>query len=229
MRGTKKPLVTMRCQGVARLRWECRDGALADYEEVLPHAIDCRFSPRRVSTLRDADPASWDTPPHFVGSLAEMPTHFAGPMVVIVRATTTPRSANWAWDDAGVSATRPARLVFRLPTVALVMPAVLLFCVVPLGATGGWRLLMFLIPLAGLVWVVITRTTADAAGLRVSGLATRRSLSWAQIGRVELDGGRWVVVTDRAGRRTRLPMVLPGDLPRLVEVSGGAFDPAAPA
>ncbi|MGI8414914.1 MAG: PH domain-containing protein [Nakamurella sp.] len=128
-----------------------------------------------------------------------------------------------------MSSTRTARLVFRLPVVALVMPAVLLFCVVPLGATGGWRLVMFGIPLAALVWVVITRTTADAAGLRVTGLATRRRLSWTQIGRVELDGGRWVVVTDRGGRRTRLPMVLPGDLPRLVEVSGGAFDPAAPA
>lgn len=105
------------------------------------------------------------------------------------------------------------------------MPALLLFCTIPLGAVGGWWLLMFLIPLTGLVWVLITRTTVDSAGVRVSGLATRRSLPWQQIGRVELDGGRWVVVRERNGRRTRLPMVLSADLPRLAEASGGAFDP----
>lgn len=121
---------------------------------------------------------------------------------------------------------RRHRTVFRLPLMALVFPVLLLLCTIPLAGLGSWWNLMYLVPVLALVWAVTTRTTADTAGIRVSGLLRRRSIAWDQIDRLELDGPRWIVLVTRDGSRTRLPMVLTRDLPRLTARSGGklSFD-----
>lgn len=118
----------------------------------------------------------------------------------------------------------PRREVFRLPGIALIFPALLWFCVVPLASLGNWWLLMYLVPVMGLAWILLTRTEADADGLRVGTLRGRQSLGWDTIEHLELDGPRWLVAVQINGRRTRLPMVLPRDLPRLSTASGGALD-----
>lgn len=119
---------------------------------------------------------------------------------------------------------RTPRTTFRLPLMALLFPALLAVCVIPLAGVGGWWNLMYLVPVAGLAWILLTHTSADAEGVRVSGLLRRRTLPWSSIDRLELDGQRWVVAVERTGRRTRMPMVLTRDLPQLAEASGGAFD-----
>jgi hypothetical protein len=93
-----------------------------------------------------------------------------------------------------------------------------------MAGVGGWWNLMYLIPVLGLVWILVTNTKADQRGVRVSGLLTRRSIGWDRLSRLELDGPRWVVAVDTSGRRTRMPMVLTRDLPRLAAASGGAFE-----
>lgn len=118
----------------------------------------------------------------------------------------------------------PRRAVFRLPGIALIFPALLWFCVVPLASLGDWWLLMYLVPVVGLAWILLTRTTADPDGLRVGTLRGRQTLAWDTIEHLELDGPRWLVAVQQNGRRTRLPMVLPRDLPRLSTASGGALD-----
>ncbi|WP_051266847.1 PH domain-containing protein [Nakamurella lactea] len=123
---------------------------------------------------------------------------------------------------------RTPRTTFRLPPIALLVPALLLVCVIPMAGAGGWWNLTYLVPTLGLVWILVTRTTATPDGVRVSGLLTRRLLPWQRIDRLELDGQRWVVAAERNGRRTRLPMVLTRDLPRLAAASGGAFAFTAP-
>lgn len=123
---------------------------------------------------------------------------------------------------------RYSRTTFRLPPAALIVPVLLLFCVIPMAGVGGWWTLTYLIPILGLVWILVTNTKADQDRVRVSGLLTHRSIPWNRLSRLELDGPRWVVAVDPAGRRTRLPMVLTRDLPRLAEASGGAFEFTAP-
>lgn len=126
------------------------------------------------------------------------------------------------WDDGRMAS--PRREVFRLPGIALIFPALLWFCVVPLASLGGWWLLMYLVPVVGLAWILLTRTVADEEGLRVGTLRGRQTLGWDTIEHLELDGPRWLVAVQRNGRRSRLPMVLPRDLPRLSVASDGALD-----
>lgn len=120
--------------------------------------------------------------------------------------------------------TRSRPAVFRLPVAALIFPALLLFCVIPLAGIGDLWNLMYAIPALALIWTVLTYTAADAASVRVSGLTGRRTLPWERIEHVEVDGPRWVVAVARDGSRTRLPMVMTRDLPRLSALSGGVFD-----
>lgn len=114
-------------------------------------------------------------------------------------------------------------MTFRLPAIALLVPVLLLVCIIPMAGAGGWWNLTYLIPVLGLLWILLTHTSAGADGVRVSGLITRRFLPWERISRLELDGQRWVVAAEHNGRRTRLPMVLTRDLPRLAAASHGAF------
>lgn len=167
------------------------------------HTGNCKTPLVRVSTLRDRDLGCWNRSASigaWAAAAAEICEH--GPMP------------------------RRHRTVFRLPLMALVFPVLLLLCTIPLAGLGSWWNLMYLVPVLALVWAVTTRTTADAAGIRVSGLLRRRSIAWDLIDRLELGGPRWIVLVTRDGSRTRLPMVLTRDLPRLTARSGGklSFD-----
>jgi len=118
---------------------------------------------------------------------------------------------------------RPDRATFRLPAWALFLPIMLLFLITPLATVAaGWGVL-FIVPLVGLVWVLITRTTATGARLTTYGLLGRRRMDWVDLDRLEVRDSRWVVAVGTEGRRVRLPMVRQHDLRRLIEVSGGSL------
>lgn len=126
------------------------------------------------------------------------------------------------------------RVVFRLPPSSLIFAVVLLFCVIPLAGLGGWWTLMYLVPLGALTWTLLTRTVADPQGITVRTWRGVTKLSWQQVVNLELTEARWTVALDIRGQRTKLPMVLPRDLPALAAASGGAIrfempqqDPAA--
>jgi Bacterial PH domain len=118
---------------------------------------------------------------------------------------------------------RSDRATFRLPAVALFVPALLFFCIAPLATAGGWWALLFVVPVAALAWVLITRTTATEDRMTAHGLLGSRRMSWTDLDQLEFTDSRWAIAVAQDGRRLRLPMVRPRDLPRLTAVAGGTL------
>lgn len=117
---------------------------------------------------------------------------------------------------------RSDRAVFRLPGVALIIPFLLFVCVTPLANAGAaFWLALYVFPLGGLVYILLTRTVADSEMIRTTGLLGSRRIAWADLDGLEFHGTRWAIAVGSSGRRVRLPMVRPRDLPRLAQVSGG--------
>jgi hypothetical protein len=80
------------------------------------------------------------------------------------------------------------------------------------------------------VWVLITHTKATAERMTTYGLLGTRTMTWQELDQLELPDARWAIAVGQDGRRLRLPMVRPRDVPRLVAVSGGSLrlgDPAS--
>lgn len=132
---------------------------------------------------------------------------------------TTPAGADVTMDTM----TRPDRATFRLPTVALFVPVLLFFCIAPLATAGGAWALLFAVPALAVAWVIITRTSVTPDRLTAHGLLGSRRMSWTDLDRLEFKDSRWAIAVALDGRRLRLPMVRPRDLPRLTAVSGGGL------
>jgi len=115
------------------------------------------------------------------------------------------------------------RAVFRLPVVALLIPVVLAVFATPLATVGGGWIWLYVLPVLVLIYVVVTRTVADPTGVRTSGVTGVHRLTWTEMDGLEFSGSRWAVAVAHDGRRLRLPMVRPRDLPRLAAVSGGSL------
>jgi Bacterial PH domain len=122
-----------------------------------------------------------------------------------------------------VGMARSDRATFRLPLAALFFPALLTFCIAPLATAGGLWWLAFFVPLLALVWVVVTRTTATPTRVTAYGLLGARRMDWTEMDGLEFNQSRWAIAVGLDGRRLRLPMVRPRDLPRLAAVSGGSL------
>jgi len=118
---------------------------------------------------------------------------------------------------------RPDRAVFRLPAAALFLPILLLFCITPLATGAPWWGVLFAVPVGALVWVVITRTTATSVGVTAHGLLGSKRMAWTDMDGLEFRDSRWAIAVGTDGRRLRLPMVRPRDLPLLTSVSGGSL------
>ncbi len=134
-------------------------------------------------------------------------------------------------DMSSSEARRPQSATFRLPAPALFFPVLLLFCVTPLATSGGAWAVTFVVPVLALVWVALTRTKATPAGVTAYGLLGAKKMLWTELAGLEFNDARWAIAVALDGRRVRLPMVRPRDLPRLVGVSGGSLrlGPDAPA
>jgi len=124
---------------------------------------------------------------------------------------------------------RPNRANFRLPAAALFVPVLLFVCITPLATAGGAWLVLYIVPVIALVWVLITHTTATADRLTTYGLLGTRTMTWEELDQLELPDARWATAVAKDGRRLRLPMVRPRDVPRLVVVSGGSLRLGQPA
>ncbi len=102
------------------------------------------------------------------------------------------------------------------------IPFLFFICVTPLANAGpDWLLALYLLPVVGLVYILITRTVADREVIRTTGLLGARHIAWSDLDGFEFRGPRWAIAIAQDGRRLRLPMVRPRDLPRLAQVSGG--------
>jgi hypothetical protein len=118
---------------------------------------------------------------------------------------------------------RPVRsATFRFPLWSLLYPLLVLLCVVPLATFGGWGwYLLFLLPLLTLAGVLTSGTRSDRTGITTRGLLGPRRMRWDELDRLEFPDGRWARAVATDGRRLRLTMVGPRDLPRLTAPAGG--------
>lgn len=116
---------------------------------------------------------------------------------------------------------RPEQAVFRLPVSALFIPIGLFVFATPLASASVWTVALYLLPIYGLIYVLVTRTVADDRMIVARTPISRRRIAWADLDGFEFQGQRWAIAVTLDGKRIRLPMVRPRDLRRLAEVSGG--------
>jgi hypothetical protein len=82
-----------------------------------------------------------------------------------------------------------------------------------------WLLPVLLPPLAVLWWGLRSGVDADAVTLRVRGMLGGRTVPWADVAGIRVEGRR-VLLTLSAGGELPLPGVTPSDVPRLIAAAG---------
>lgn len=125
----------------------------------------------------------------------------------------------------------PRRLVFRIPSVALVgvLFGIASWSVVAL-AGPAWLLASYLIPIGVGVWVLRTRTVVETEEIRVRRMLTVRRIGWSQLAGLRVREHKWVRAVLADGDEVALPCVKPRHLPVLALLSGGRLtDPTEPA
>ena len=113
------------------------------------------------------------------------------------------------------------RAVFRIPPLTILGAVLLAVCATPVAFGAPWFWLVYLLPVAVVVWVLRVRTTVDEEGLTVRRLVGSRRVRWSEIRSLHLrdKGGVRAVLTD--GAELPLPSVRVRDLPQLAAASGG--------
>ena len=113
------------------------------------------------------------------------------------------------------------RAVFRIPPLTILGAVLLAVCATPAAFGAPWFWLVYLLPVAVVVWVLRVRTTVDADALTVRRLVGSRRVPWSEIRSLHLrdKGGVRAVLTD--GAELPLPSVRVRDLPQLAAASGG--------
>jgi len=113
------------------------------------------------------------------------------------------------------------RAVFRIPPLTILGAVLLAVCATPVAFGAPWFWLVYLLPVAMVVWVLRVRTTVDEEALTVRRLVGSRRVPWSEIRSLHLrdKGGVRAVLTD--GAELPLPSVRVRDLPQLAAASGG--------
>lgn len=119
-------------------------------------------------------------------------------------------------------------MVFRIPPTAHLAPLLLAVAAIPFAFAAPFLWLIYVVPIALIVWIFRNRTVATSAGLSTRSTFSHSSLAWDDVKSLKLSprGGVSAVVED--GAETRLPGVRLRHLPVLSVVSGGRIpDPTA--
>ena len=113
------------------------------------------------------------------------------------------------------------RAVFRIPPLTILGAVLLAVCATPVAFGAPWFWLVYLLPVAVVVWVLRVRTVVDEDALTVRRLVGSRRVPWSEIRSLHLrdKGGVREVLTD--GAELPLPSVRVRDLPQLAAASGG--------
>ena len=117
------------------------------------------------------------------------------------------------------------QVAFRISPLTVLAALALAVCATPfaLGAPLLW--LIYLVPLAIIVWTLRVRTTVDADGVTVRRILGRRRVPWSEISSLRLGPRVSAVLVD--GTELALPAVHVRHLPQLAAASGGRLpDPA---
>ncbi len=124
----------------------------------------------------------------------------------------------------------PDRLVFRIPGTAVLGALLLAVTATPFAFAASWLFLVYLVPIAVIVWVLRLRTVADADGLVARTLFGHHELRWGDIRALRVSERSWVRAVLDDDREQTLPTVRTRHLPALALISGGRLDdPTEPA
>ncbi|HEV2783758.1 MAG TPA: PH domain-containing protein [Actinophytocola sp.] len=118
----------------------------------------------------------------------------------------------------------PERLVFRTPATAVLGALLLAVGATPFAFGAPGLFAIYLVPVAIIVRVLRTRTTADADGLAVRHVLTRRVLPWSSLKGLRLTKRAGVRAVRTDGTEVALPAVRTRHLPALALISGGRLD-----
>jgi hypothetical protein len=103
----------------------------------------------------------------------------------------------------------------------------LVVCITPVAFAAPFLWLLYLVPVAIIVWTVRVRTTVDPDALTVRRILGRRRVPWGEISSLRLAHHNRVRAVLNDGAELPLPAVHVRDLPQLAAVSGGRLpDPA---
>ena len=119
------------------------------------------------------------------------------------------------------------RVAFRASPLTVLAALVLAVCATPVAFGAPWLWVLYLGPLAIIVWVLRVRTVVDPDAVTVRRIVGRRRVPWSEISSLRLVDRFRVraVLTD--GAELPLPAVHVRDLPQLAAASGGRLpDPA---
>jgi PH (Pleckstrin Homology) domain-containing protein len=129
---------------------------------------------------------------------------------------------------SGAPVVVPRRLVFRVPASAYVVIAFLALCVSFVAVASPYATLVYLLPLAAVVWVARTRTEVDADRLVVRTVWFRTVLPWSSVASLRVAEKGWIRAVRTDGGEIALPSVRTRHLPALALISGGRLsDPTA--
>ncbi|OJY45761.1 MAG: hypothetical protein BGP03_20000 [Pseudonocardia sp. 73-21] len=116
--------------------------------------------------------------------------------------------------------------IFRTSPLAVLGAVAIAFCATPVAFAVPFGELVYLVPIAMVVWVLRVRTTVDDEALTVRKVVGHRRVPWSEISTLRLDKNR-VSAMLSDGAELPLPSVGLRDLPQLAAVSGGRLpDPA---
>ena len=118
----------------------------------------------------------------------------------------------------GVSS--PTRAVFRISPLMVLFALALAVCAIPVAFGAPYLWLIYVVPVAIVVWTLRTRTVVDADGMRVRRLVGGRRLPWDTVGGLRVDRRNTVHAVLTGGGEVTLPAVHVRDLPALAEASG---------
>jgi hypothetical protein len=130
--------------------------------------------------------------------------------------------------EAPVVPVVPRRLVFRVPGSAYVVIAFMALCVSFVAVASPYATLVYLLPLAAVIWVARTRTEVDADRLVVRTVLFRTVLPWSTVASLRVAERGWIRAVRTDGGEVALPSVRTRHLPALALISGGRLtDPTA--
>ena len=123
-------------------------------------------------------------------------------------------------DEGGSISTVP-KVVFRIPTPALLAAGSAAICATPVAWGVPGLQVLYALPVAFAWWVVRNRTTVDGERIVARGTFGKRVVPWADVKAIKVVPKGWLsaVLTDDS--LVRLPAVRAAHLPMLSQVSGG--------
>ncbi|MGH4013492.1 MAG: PH domain-containing protein [Pseudonocardiaceae bacterium] len=124
--------------------------------------------------------------------------------------------------------TDSSTVTFRPPLTALIAVWGLAVCVTPVAFSAPGLQVLYVLPLAVVVWLVRTRTVAGPDTLLARRVLGARRVNWSDLNGLRVDERSRVWAVLNGGEEVRLPTVRARDLPVLATVSRGRLpDPLA--